>query len=76
MLEYEELKQAVDGGYIQGETVMIVRRDGKIFDYVLPGEPVRPWEIVSEEKLVDVMRELKKTLSKICPKCQKNSRKR
>ena len=42
MLEYEELKEAVDHGYIQGYTVMIVRRDGKIFDYVLPGEPVRP----------------------------------
>lgn len=42
MLEYSELKQAVDNGFIQGDKVMIVRRDGKIFDYVLPGEPVRP----------------------------------
>ncbi|MGQ7522307.1 competence regulator inhibitor paratox, partial [Streptococcus suis] len=33
--------------------------DGKIFDFVLPGEEVRPCEVVSEEKLVDVMRELK-----------------
>ncbi|AML46816.1 Paratox [Streptococcus suis] len=59
MLEYEELKQAVDDGYITGDTVNIVRRDGKIFDYVLPGEEVRPWEVVREEKVVDVMRELK-----------------
>ncbi|HEL1595739.1 competence regulator inhibitor paratox [Streptococcus suis] len=59
MLEYEELKQAVDDGYIKGDTVMIVRRDGKIFDYVLPGEEVRPWEVVCEEKVVDVMRGLK-----------------
>ncbi|MFX3999854.1 Paratox [Streptococcus suis] len=59
MLEYEELKQAVDDGYIKGDTVMIVRRGGKIFDYVLPGEPVRPWEVVREEKVVEVMRELK-----------------
>ena len=64
MLEYEELKQAVDGGYITGDKVMIVRRDGKVFDYVLSGEPFRPWEVVSEEKLADVMRELKKTLSR------------
>lgn len=64
MLHYDELKQAIDGGYIQGDTIMIVRRDGKIFDYVLPGEEVRPWEVVSEEKVVDVMRELKKTLSR------------
>ncbi|HFI0414919.1 TPA: Paratox [Streptococcus suis] len=67
MLEFSELKQAVDNGFIQGDKVMIVRRDGKIFDYVLPREEVRPWEVVSEEKLVDVMSELKKTLSKICP---------
>ncbi|HHG6294049.1 TPA: Paratox [Streptococcus suis] len=59
MLEYEELKQAVDDGYIKGDTVMIVRRDGKIFDYVLPGEEVRPWKVVCEEKVVDVMRELR-----------------
>ena len=76
MLEYEELKQAVDDGYIKGDKVMIVRRGGKIFDYVLPGEPVRPWEVVSEERVVDVIKELKKTLSKICPKCPKNARKR
>ncbi|CYW15654.1 Paratox [Streptococcus suis] len=59
MLEFSELKQAVDDGYIKGDTVMIVRRDGKIFDYILPGEPVRPWEVVREERVVDVIRELK-----------------
>ncbi|HEM2713126.1 TPA: Paratox [Streptococcus suis] len=59
MLEYEELKQAVDDGYIKGDTVMIVRRDGRIFDYVLPGEAARPWEVAREEKAADVMRELK-----------------
>lgn len=61
MLHYDELKQAVDAGHVS-ETVMIVRKDGKIFDYVLPGEEVRSWEIVTEEKLVDVMAELKKDL--------------
>ncbi|HFU4486165.1 TPA: Paratox [Streptococcus suis] len=76
MLEYEELKQAVDDGYIKGDTVMIIRRDGKVFDYVLPGEVVRPWEAVCEERVVDVMKDLKKNLSKICPKCPKNARKR
>lgn len=64
MLEYSELKEAVDSGYIIGDTVNIVRRDGKIFDYVLPHEPVRPWEVVGEEKLAEVMRGLKKTLSR------------
>ena len=60
MLEYEELKEAVDDGYIQGETVMIIRTDGKVFDYVLPGEVVRPWEIVTEESVADVLDELYK----------------
>ncbi|HEL2335118.1 TPA: Paratox [Streptococcus suis] len=44
---------------MKGDTVMIVRMDGKIFDYVLPDEEVRPWEVVCEEKEVEVMRELK-----------------
>ncbi|MGU7859916.1 competence regulator inhibitor paratox, partial [Streptococcus suis] len=56
MLHYDELKQAVDGGYITGDKVNIVRKEGKVFDFVLPDEPVRPWEVVSEEKVVDVMR--------------------
>ena len=64
MLHYDELKQAVDDGYIKGDTVMIIRTDGKVFDYVLPGEVVRPWEVVCEERVVDVMSELKKTLSR------------
>ena len=76
MLEFSELKQAVDNGYIIGNKINIVRRSGKIFDYVLPGEPVRSWEVLCEERVVDVMKELKKTLSKICPKCPKNARKR
>ncbi|MBL6538709.1 hypothetical protein JNG37_08150 [Streptococcus suis] len=56
-------EEAIKNGWFS-ETVTIVRRDGEIFDFVLPGEEVRPWEVVSEEKLVDVMRELKKTLSR------------
>lgn len=60
MLEYEELKEAVNNGYIIEDKVNIVRRDGKIFDYVLPGEVVRPWEIVTEESVADVLDELYK----------------
>ncbi|HEM3484962.1 Paratox [Streptococcus suis] len=70
MLEYSELKEAVDNGHIIGNTVMVVRRDGKIFDFVLPGEEVRPWEVVSEEDIRDVMRELKSS-PQICPKSLK-----
>lgn len=58
MLTYDEFKQAIDDGYITTDAVMIVRKNGQIFDYVLPGEEVRPWEIVIEEKVEGVMREL------------------
>lgn len=58
MLHYDDVKQAVDNGYIQGDTVSIVRKNGKIFDYVLPDEEVRPWEVVTVEKVDDVLREL------------------
>ncbi|MDV5977922.1 competence regulator inhibitor paratox [Streptococcus canis] len=58
MLTYDEFKQAVDDGYITGDTVAIVRKNGQIFDYVLSGEPVRPWEVVTEERVEEVVMEL------------------
>ncbi|HEP1637379.1 TPA: Paratox [Streptococcus pyogenes] len=58
MLTYDEFKQAIDDGYIAGDMVMIVRKNGQIFDYVLSGEKVRPWEIVAEEKVEEVLMEL------------------
>ncbi|HEL1010540.1 TPA: Paratox, partial [Streptococcus equi subsp. equi] len=53
-------KQAVDCDYITGDTVMIVRKNGRIFDYVLPNEEIRDWEVVIEERVEEVMRELDK----------------
>lgn len=58
MLYYEELREAVDRGYITGPTVQIIRKNGKVFDYVLPGEPVKPEEVVMVELLDDVLTEL------------------
>lgn len=58
MLTYDEFKQAIDDGYITTDAVMIVRKNGQIFDYVLPGEEVRPWEIVIEERVAEVLMEL------------------
>lgn len=58
MLHYDELKQAVDNGYVKGDEVSVVRKEGKIFDYVLPNEPVRPWEVVTVESLFEVLSEL------------------
>ncbi|HEP1437759.1 phage protein [Streptococcus pyogenes] len=60
MLTYDEFKQAIDREYITGDTVAIVRRNGQIFDYVLSGESVRSGEVVTEEKVEEVMRELDK----------------
>lgn len=58
MLTYDEFKQAIDDGYVTGDTVAIVRKNGQIFDYVLPGEPVRQWEMLAEEIVEEVLREL------------------
>ncbi|MEC4576810.1 competence regulator inhibitor paratox [Streptococcus dysgalactiae] len=58
MLTYDEFKQAIDDGYITGDTVIIVRKNGQIFDYVLSGEPVRPWETLTEERVEAVLKEL------------------
>lgn len=58
MLHYDELKQAVDNGHVKGDEVSVVRKEGKIFDYVLPNEPVRPWEVVTVESLSEVLSEL------------------
>ncbi|KKC20703.1 paratox [Streptococcus sp. NCTC 11567] len=58
MLTYDEFKQAIDDGYIVGDTVIIVRKNGQIFDYVLPGEPVRQWEMLTDERVEEVLREL------------------
>ncbi|HEK9690489.1 TPA: Paratox, partial [Streptococcus equi subsp. equi] len=57
---YDEFKQAVDNGYITGDTVTIVRKNGQILDYVLPHEEVRNGEVVTDEKVEEVMRELDK----------------
>ncbi|VHC60976.1 phage protein [Streptococcus pyogenes] len=58
MLTYDEFKQAIDNGYITADTVMIVRKNGQIFDYVLPNEKIRVWEVVTIERISDVMAEL------------------
>ncbi|HFQ5541837.1 TPA: Paratox [Streptococcus pyogenes] len=60
MLTYDEFKQEIDNGYIVGDTVAIVRKNGQIFDYVLPGEKVRPSEVVAEEIVEEVVVELDK----------------
>ena len=59
MLYYDEFKEAIDRGYIKGDTVQIVRKNGIVFDYVLPNEPVKPHEVVTTERVADVLEELK-----------------
>ncbi|HEP2987481.1 TPA: Paratox, partial [Streptococcus pyogenes] len=50
--------QAIDNGYITADTVMIVRKNGQIFDYVLPNEKIKNGEIVTDEKVEEVLVEL------------------
>lgn len=58
MLYIDEFKEAIEKGYISSDTVMVVRKNGKIFDYVLPHEEVRDDEVVTVERVVDVLEEL------------------
>ncbi|MFS6153499.1 Paratox [Streptococcus agalactiae] len=58
MLYIDEFKEAIDRGYISSDTVMVVRKNGKIFDYVLPHEEVRDDETVTIERAEEVLREL------------------
>ncbi|HFZ6816821.1 TPA: Paratox [Streptococcus agalactiae] len=58
MLYIDEFKEAIEKGYIMGSTVAIVRKNGKIFDYVLPHEKVRDDEVVAVESVEEVLREL------------------
>lgn len=58
MMTYEEVMEAIERGFIKGDKISIVRRNGKIHDYVLPGEKVEPGEVVTEMDLKTVLDEL------------------
>lgn len=53
-------------GYITGDTVTIVRKNGQIFDYVLPGEPVRDSDWRKSRRGADeiTLYQMKKTFSR------------
>lgn len=40
------------------DKVNVVRKDGKVFDFVLDGEKIQPHEVVSTEILDDVIQEI------------------
>lgn len=58
-MTYDEVMEAIERGFIKGDKISIIRRNGKIHDYVLPGEKVEPGEIVEKEDLGLVLEELK-----------------
>ena len=58
MMTYDEVMEAIERGFIKGDKIGIVRRQGKIHDYVLPGEKVEPGEVVTEMDLKTVLEEL------------------
>lgn len=45
MLYYDEFKEAIDRGYIKGDTVQIVRKNGIVFGYVHSNELVEFYEL-------------------------------
>lgn len=59
MMTYDEVMETIEKGFIKEDKISIVRRNGKIHDYVLPGEKVEPGEIVEIEDLDVVLEELK-----------------
>lgn len=59
MMTYDEVMEAIERGFIKGDKISIIRRNGKIHDYVLPGEKVELGEIVEKEDLDVVLEELK-----------------
>ncbi|ARC21809.1 Paratox [Streptococcus sp. FDAARGOS_192] len=59
MMTYDEVMEAIERGFIKGDKISIIRRNGKIHDYVLSGEKVEPGEIVVKEDLDVVLEELK-----------------
>ena len=59
MKTYDEVMEAIERGFIKGDKISIIRRNGKIHDYVLPGEKVESEEIVEKEDLDVVLEELK-----------------
>ena len=59
MMTYDEVMEAIERGFIKGDKISIIRRNGKIHDYVLPGEKAEPGEIVEKEDLNAVLEELK-----------------
>ena len=59
MMTYDEVMEAIERGFIKGDKISIVRRNGKIHDYVLPGEKVEPGELVTEEDVETVLEELR-----------------
>ncbi|WP_455447686.1 competence regulator inhibitor paratox [Streptococcus salivarius] len=58
MMTYDEVMEAIERGFIKGDKIIIVRRNGKIRDYVLPGEKVEAGELVTEMDLKTVLEEL------------------
>ena len=58
-MTYDEVLEAIGRGFIKGDKISIIRRNGKIHDYVLPGEKVEPGEMVTEEDVETVLEELR-----------------
>ncbi|HFI0835985.1 hypothetical protein Q7W19_01590 [Streptococcus suis] len=55
--------EALENNWLS-DTITVVRKDGKIYDFVLPGEQILDYEVISRESLDIVLEEL--NLTKFC----------
>ncbi|HEM5240271.1 TPA: hypothetical protein U1338_001179 [Streptococcus suis] len=49
--------EALENNWLS-DTITVVRKDGKIYDFVLPGEQILDYEVISRESLDIVLEEL------------------
>lgn len=57
-MDLNYLKQQIDAEKISKESITVVRRDGKLIDIHMPGEPIGDDEVLEVVDLESVLREV------------------
>ncbi|MGO0093092.1 competence regulator inhibitor paratox [Streptococcus suis] len=52
-------EEAIANNLFKSPIITVVRKNGKIFDFVLEGEPIKESEQISKENLTAVLSELR-----------------
>lgn len=67
-MDLNYLKQQIDKGTISKESITVVRRDGKLIDIHLPGEPVGGDELLEVMDLESLLVEIFNLAPNFAPK--------